>query len=98
MNIDTNNMINISDVSRNPSKYINEAEKGRTWLVLRNGTAAAVVTAPTNIDRLQKLDNIEEDLRLVAAALTRMATDTGVRHRLADVAAEFGVDLDDGED
>ncbi len=97
MNIDTNDMINITDVSRNASKYISEAENGRTLLVLRNGAAAAVVTGPSNIDRLRRLDNIEEDLRLLAAALTRMATDSGRRHALVDVAAEFGVDLD-GED
>lgn len=43
------------------------------------------------------LDGLRRALRLVSAALTRMAPDSGVRRRLADVAAEFGVDLDGGQ-
>ena len=38
---------------------------------------------------------MEDDLKLMAASLVRLATDDGTRHALSDVAAEFGIDLDD---
>jgi hypothetical protein len=37
-----------------------------------------------------------EDVKLIAIAWARTLTDSGERYSLDDVAAEFGVDLDDG--
>lgn len=37
----------------------------------------------------------EEDLKLITVAWTRTLTDSGERHSLEDVAAEFRVDLDE---
>jgi len=34
-------------------------------------------------------------MRMLALALTRIMTDSGNRHDLADVAAELGISLDD---
>ena len=50
-----------------------------------------------SMDRLDRIDELEEDLLLWGIALVRTITDSGARHSLEDVAAEFGVDLDDGE-
>ena len=97
MNTNTDDLISVTELGNNTSKYINEAANGRTWVVLRNNATAAVVTSPSNMDRLQRLDGIEEDLQLLTAVLARMATDSGKRHRLEDVAADFGVDLGEGE-
>ncbi len=34
-------------------------------------------------------------MRLLTAAMVRIVTDNGSRHRLSDVAGEFGIDLND---
>jgi hypothetical protein len=41
---------------------------------------------------------IEEDVRLLATAVIRTATDTGERVSLRDAAARFGIDLDELDD
>lgn len=95
MMINSDDMVSVTDANtRGVSWLVNTAAGGRTVVVMRNNKPAAVVTNPDYIDRLQRLDDIEDDLRLWAAALVRMATDSGARHRLEDVAVEFGVDLD----
>ncbi|GAA0218539.1 hypothetical protein GCM10010492_15600 [Saccharothrix mutabilis subsp. mutabilis] len=38
------------------------------------------------------------DMKLVAVAWARVVTDSGERHELDDVAAEFGVDLGEDDD
>ena len=45
------------------------------------------------LSRLEHLEELEEDLRLFALALTRTITDDGKRYSLEEVAAEFGIDL-----
>jgi hypothetical protein len=49
------------------------------------------------MERLQYLEELEQDLKLIAVTWARALTDSGERFDLDDVAAEFGVDLD-GED
>lgn len=41
------------------------------------------------------MNEADEDKRLLAVALARIASDDGARHSLEDVATEFGVDLND---
>lgn len=50
-----------------------------------------------SVERLSRLDELEDDLRLLSVALARTVVGDGRRHTLDDVAADFGVDLD-GED
>lgn len=98
MNFDTDDLISVSDASkRGVSSLINEAESGRQRIVLRNNKPVAAVVSMESVERLSRLDELEDDLRLLSVALARTVVDDGRRHILEDVAAEFGVDLD-GED
>jgi PHD/YefM family antitoxin component YafN of YafNO toxin-antitoxin module len=99
MKVDTNDMVSVSEANtRGLSWLINEAGSGRNLVVVRNNAPAAVVVGPQVMERLQHVDEIEEDLRLWALTLTRIATDTGERFDLRDVAAKLGVDLDGDDD
>lgn len=96
MKIDTSDMVSISDISkRGLSWYITEASEGRSFAVLKNSKVAAVITGSDVMEQMQDLDEREENLRLMCAALARVATDTGKRYSLEEVAREFEVDLDD---
>lgn len=100
MKIDTADMISISEASSlGLSRIANDAAEGRARVILRNNRAIAAVVSVTVMDRLQELDEREENLRLLGVALARLATDTGKRTTLRDAAARFGIDLDSlGED
>lgn len=97
MLVDIKNMVSVTDVSQSASRYVTAAEAGETYVVMRRNQPAAVLTSPDRAARLDRVEEMEDDLRLLTVALVRMVTDSGERHRLEDVAAEFGVDLD-GED
>jgi prevent-host-death family protein len=99
MKVDTNDMVSVTEASnRGVSWLIKEAGSGRNVVVVKNNTPAAVVVGPQVMERLQHVDEIEEDLRLWALTLTRIATDTGERFDLRDIAAKLGVDLDGDDD
>lgn len=96
MLVDTNQLVSVSEASRNASKLFKRAaEERRTFVVMNGSTPTAVISGLDNVDRLNRVDELEEDLRLMSIAIVRMFTDDGTRHDLADVAAEFGVDLDE---
>lgn len=96
MKIDTNDLISVSEAnSRGLSKLVAEAMGGRTYVVMRSGKPAAVITGLDQLERLEQVDDMEEDVRLLTMAAVRMLTDSGNRHDLDDVAAEFGIDLDE---
>ena len=46
-------------------------------------------------ERLARLEELENDLRLLSVALARTVTDSIRRYSLDEVAAEFGVNLDE---
>lgn len=99
MNVDTHDMISVSEASsRGVSRLIQDATLGRIQVVLRNNKAVAAVVGIESIERLQRLDELESDLRLLSVALARTVTDTGRRYTLDEVAAELGVDLDESDD
>lgn len=54
--------------------------------------AVAAVVNIDSMDRLQRLDELEDDLRLLSIALVRAAADSGRRYDLDDVLAEAGID------
>lgn len=94
MLIDTDQLVSVSDASRNASKlFKSAAEDHKTFVVMNGSTPTAVISGLGNLDRLNRIDELEEDLRLLSLAIVRMFTDDGERHDLDDVAAEFGVDL-----
>jgi hypothetical protein len=49
------------------------------------------------MERLERIEEIESDLKLLSVAWVRTMTDNGNRHSLEDVATEFGVDLDEDD-
>jgi prevent-host-death family protein len=95
MDIDTKDLISVSEVSsRGLSSIINEAAEGHPKVILRSNKPIAAIVDIATMERLQALDEREEDLRLLGMALARTAADNGTRHSLRDVAAKLGIDLD----
>lgn len=93
MRVDTRDLISISDASnKGVSKLVAAAEGGRPQVLMRNSKAVAVVVNIESMDRLQRLDELESDLRLLSIALVRAAADSGRRYDLDDVLAEVGID------
>lgn len=95
VSIPTRNIVGVTDVSRDTSRYITAAAEGESFLVMKNNRAMAAIVSPDIIDRLRDLDEREQDMRLLLVALSRIATDSGNRHDLDDVAAELGISLSD---
>lgn len=96
MLVDTKQLVSVSDVSRNASKLIRAAhDEDRTFVVMNGSTPTAVISGLDRVDRLNRVEELEEDLRLTAITVVRMLTDDGARHDLDDVAAEFGIDLNE---
>ncbi|GGS12876.1 MULTISPECIES: type II toxin-antitoxin system Phd/YefM family antitoxin [Actinokineospora] len=96
MQIDTNDVISVSEANaRGLSKLVNQASEGRTFFVFRNNRPAAAIVDIKTMERLQYLESLEEDFKLIAVAWARALTDSGERYSLDDVAAEFGVNLDE---
>ncbi|MFP5020749.1 hypothetical protein [Pseudonocardia phyllosphaerae] len=63
-------------------------------MILRQNKAVAALVDMESMDRLQRLEELEDDLRLLSIALVRAAADSGRRFSLDDVLAEAGIDPD----
>ena len=96
MRTDTRDIVSVSDAAKNFSRYASEVAQGRSIVIVRNNEPIAALVPLDRLDRLDRVDELEEDLLLWGIALVRTLADSGERHSLEDVAAEFGVDLDDG--
>ena len=94
MKTDTRDMVSATTATRDFARISAEAAEGRTFVVVRNNEPIVAIVPISQMERLDRIDELEDDMRLVSVALARMGTDDGVRHSLDDVAAEFGVDLD----
>lgn len=101
MNVDTRDLISVSEASnRGVSKLVADAENGRPQVLMRNSRPVAAVVRIDVMDRLQRIDELEDDLRLLSIALVRAAADSGRRYDLDDILAEVGIDpasLDEDE-
>ncbi|GEL48315.1 type II toxin-antitoxin system Phd/YefM family antitoxin [Cellulomonas hominis] len=97
MRTDTRDIVSVSDAAKNFSRYTSEVSEGRSIVIVRNNEPTAALVPLDRMDRIDRIDELEEDLLLWGLALARTVTDSGERHELADVAAEFGVDLDEDE-
>lgn len=99
MIIDTNDLISVTDANnKGVSKLVAEANEGRDLVLIKNNKPAAAIVGIEKLERLQRVEEFEEDLRLLAMAVVRAATDAGQRVTLEDAAARFGIDLDDLDD
>ncbi|MHA6624011.1 type II toxin-antitoxin system Phd/YefM family antitoxin [Pseudonocardia sichuanensis] len=95
MNVDTRDLISITEASnKGVSRLVADAEEGRPQVLLRNSKAVAAVVNIDSIERLQRIDELEDDLRLLSIALVRAAADSGRRFDLDDVLANAGIDPD----
>jgi prevent-host-death family protein len=95
---DTTNLVSMTELSRNVSKFINEAAEGEPKVILKNNKVAAVIVSAEHVRRIDAVDELAEDLQLWALGLARWATDSGERHDLDDVIADLGIDLDEDDD
>jgi prevent-host-death family protein len=94
--INTDDLISVTDASRQGvSKLVSEASEGREIILIRNNRPAAAIVG---IEKLERLQRLEEDIKLLTVALVRSATDTGERVSLEAAAARFGIDLDELDD
>lgn len=91
--IDTKNMISVTELSKNVSPIIRSASEGNVLTVLTNNKPVAVIMGMESAERLSRIDEIEDDIRLLLVALGRSVADNGNRHSLDDVAAELGIDI-----
>lgn len=83
-------VVTVTDAaSRGVPRLVREAEQGHDVVVARRGRPVAAVIS---IGRLERLRDLEADLRSAALVLTRAMTDDGTRHELGDVIASFGFD------
>ncbi|MEV6336547.1 type II toxin-antitoxin system Phd/YefM family antitoxin [Nocardia vinacea] len=101
MKIDTNDLISVTEANaKGISRLVSEASEGHDIVVIRNNKPAAAIIGMEKLERLQRIEEWEEDIKLLALAVIRSTTDTGERMSLADAAARFGIDLDalDDED
>jgi antitoxin (DNA-binding transcriptional repressor) of toxin-antitoxin stability system len=99
MNINTDDLISVSEANhRGLSSIVNDAAEGHPKVILRSNKPVAAIVDIATMNKLQELDEREDDLRLLGIAIARAATDNGERHTLRDVAARFGIDLDSLED
>ncbi len=98
MKVDTRDIRSATQVGRNFGAVTDEVEAGHTIVVMKNNRPVGVVAPLELMERLDAIDEREDDLRLLAVALVRSFTDTGARHDWIDVAAELGIDLDQIDD
>lgn len=95
MYINREDMVSVTHATKHLSKLVNSVSEGRTFVVIRNNQPAAAMVDIDTMERLQRLEELEEDLRLLAIAWARTMTESGRRHDLDDVIEEFGIELDD---
>jgi hypothetical protein len=98
MLIDTDHLLPISEAaSKGISRLAADAEGGHDYVLLRNSRPIAAVVGMGKLERLQALDEAEEDLRLMVLALARLITDSGERFSFEDVMRLFGLEEHDLE-
>lgn len=86
--VDTADLISISDANRlGISGLMREAEAGREQVLLRHNKPVAMVVS---MERIEQLQQLEEDLLDVSLAAARMLTTGSRRHSLDEVLAQFG--------
>jgi prevent-host-death family protein len=100
MMIDHRDVVGVTELANCSSRLVASAAQGRDVIISKNNKPTAVLVG---IERLQELEDREENVALLALALTRTATDSGNRTDLDDFIEELGLTdqvaaLDDDED
>lgn len=96
MLVDTDHLMSISEANQKGlSKLAGDAESGVDTVLLRNSRPVAAVVGMTKMARLQELEDLEDDLRLMALTLARTTMDNGNRTSFDKVLAHFGLERDD---
>ncbi len=86
--IDTADLISISEANKlGVSGLVRGAEEGHEKVLLRNNKPVAAVVS---MQRLEQLQELQEDLVDVSLAAARIATTGPGRHSLDEVLAQFG--------
>jgi PHD/YefM family antitoxin component YafN of YafNO toxin-antitoxin module len=93
MKVDTRDIRAASQVARNFGSVADEVEAGRTIVVMRNNAPVGVLAPVSLLERIDAVDEREEDLRQLGIAPVRMNTSEGDLVELDELAAELGVDL-----
>lgn len=83
-------VVSVTDAAgRGVPGLVRDVEEGHDVVVARRGRPVAAVIS---IGRLERLRELEGDLRSAALVLTRAMADDGTRHELDDVMSSFGFD------
>lgn len=86
--VDTAELISLTEASKaGVSALVRAVEEGHEQVVLRNSKPVAAVVS---IERLERLQALEDELLDVSLAAARMFTAGPDRHSLDDVLARFG--------
>lgn len=88
MLIDHRDVVGVTELANSSSRLVSEAAAGRDVVIAKNNKMVAVLVG---IDRIQELEDREENLALLALAITRMATDSGNRTDLDDFINELNL-------
>lgn len=88
MMIDHRDVVGVTELANSSSRLVACAAQGRDIIIAKNNKPTAVLLG---IDRLQELEDREENMALLALSLTRIATDNGNRTELDDFIAELGL-------
>lgn len=100
MMIDHRDVVGATEFANGSARWVKAAEDGRDVIIAKNNRPAAALVG---MERLQQIEDREENLSLMALALVRTATDNGNRTELHDFIAELGLTdavaaLDDEDD
>lgn len=95
MRVETRNIRSATQAARSFGSILEEVESGDTIVVVKNNRPVAAVSSIATLERLDEIEEREEDLRLLVVALTRTETSQGPLRDWDDVAAELGIDLAD---
>ena len=91
--VDTSELISISEANKlGVSGLVRAAEDGHEHVLLRNNKPVAAIVS---MERLEHLQQLEEDMIDVSLAVARMLTSGPERHSLDDVLSQFGYSRDE---
>lgn len=83
-------IVSVTDAAgRGVSGLVRGAEEGQDIIVARHGRPVAAIIS---ISRLERLRDLEADLRSAVLVLSRAMADDGSRHELNDVVSSLGLD------
>lgn len=88
MMIDHRDVVGVTELSNRSSRLVAAAAGGRDLFISKNNRPIAALVG---IARFQDLEDREENVALLALALTRLATDNGNRTELDDFICELGL-------